>query len=49
LTGFAGQERVIDAFSRLLPLTCLAPEVVEAILDSREDGRADGDRSMGWE
>jgi hypothetical protein len=33
----AGQEGVTDAYvCRLLPLTCLAPDIVEAILDGRQ-------------
>jgi hypothetical protein len=37
ITDFAEQEGVMDAFlCRLLPLTCLAPEVVAAILDGRD-------------
>jgi len=34
ITDLAAQERVTDAYvCRLLPLTCLAPDIVEAILD----------------
>jgi hypothetical protein len=34
ITDLAEQERVTDAYvCRLLPLTCLAPDIVEAILD----------------
>jgi hypothetical protein len=37
ITDLAEQEGVIDAYvCRLLPLTCLAPEIVEAILDGRQ-------------
>jgi hypothetical protein len=33
----AEQEGVTDAYvCRLLPLTCLAPEIMEAILDGRQ-------------
>jgi hypothetical protein len=35
--GQASQEGVTDAYVyRLLPLTCLAPDIVEAILDGRQ-------------
>jgi hypothetical protein len=37
VTDLAGQEGVTDAYvCRLLPLTCLAPDIVEAILDGRQ-------------
>jgi hypothetical protein len=37
ITDLAGQEGVTDAYvCRLLPLTCLAPDIVEAILDGRQ-------------
>jgi hypothetical protein len=37
ITDLAEQEGVIDAYvCRLLPLTCLAPDIVEAILDGRQ-------------
>jgi hypothetical protein len=36
-TDLAEQEGVTDAYvCRLLPLTCLAPDIVEAILDGRQ-------------
>jgi hypothetical protein len=37
ITDLAEQEGVPDAYvCRLLPLTCLAPDIVEAILDGRQ-------------
>jgi hypothetical protein len=37
ITDLAEQEGVTDAYiCQLLPLTCLAPEIVEAILDGRQ-------------
>jgi hypothetical protein len=37
ITDLAEQEGVTDAYvCRLLPLTCLAPHIVEAILDGRQ-------------
>ena len=37
VTELAEQEGVTDAYvCRLLPLTCLAPDIVEAILDGRQ-------------
>jgi hypothetical protein len=37
ITDLAEQEGVTDAYvCRLLPLTCLAPGIVEAILDGRQ-------------
>jgi hypothetical protein len=40
ITDLAEQEGVTDAYvCRLLPLTCLAPDIVEAILDGRQRRR----------
>jgi hypothetical protein len=37
ITDLAEQERFTDAYvCRLLPLTCLPPDIVEAILDGRQ-------------
>jgi hypothetical protein len=37
ITDLAEQEGVTDAYvCRLLPLTCLAPDIVEVILDGRQ-------------
>jgi hypothetical protein len=37
ITDLAEQEGVTDAYvCRLLPLTCLAPDIVETILDARQ-------------
>ena len=37
ITDLAENEGVTDAYvCRLLPLTCLAPDIVEAILDGRQ-------------
>jgi hypothetical protein len=37
ITELAEQEGITDAYvCRLLPLTCLAPDIVEAILDGRQ-------------
>jgi ParB-like chromosome segregation protein Spo0J len=37
ITDLAAQEGVTDAYvCRILPLTCLSPEIVEAILDGRQ-------------
>jgi hypothetical protein len=37
ITDLTGQEGVTDAYvCRLLPLTCLAPDIVEAILDGQQ-------------
>jgi hypothetical protein len=55
ITDLAEQEGVTDAYvCRLLPLTCLAPDVVEAILDGRQPKGlrlADvlGNGPLGWE
>ena len=55
ITDLAEQEGVTDAYvCRLLPLTCLAPEIVEAILDGRQPkglrlAELLGNGSLGWE
>jgi hypothetical protein len=37
ITDLAEKEGVTDAYvCRLLPLTCLAPDIVEAVLDGRQ-------------
>jgi len=37
ITDLAEQEGVTDAYvCRLLPLTCLAPDIVEAVFDGRQ-------------
>jgi hypothetical protein len=55
ITDLAEQEGVTDAYiCRLLPLTCLAPGIVEAILDGRQSkglrlAEMLGNGPMGWE
>jgi hypothetical protein len=55
ITDLAEQEGVTDAYvCRLLPLTCLAPDIVEAILDGRQPkglrlAQMLGDGPVGWE
>ena len=55
ITDLAEQDGVTDAYvCRLLPLTCLSPDIVEAILDGRQPKGlklADmlGNASLGWE
>jgi hypothetical protein len=55
ITDLAEQEGVTDAYvCRLLPLTCLAPDIVEAILDGRQPkglGLAEllGNGPLDWE
>jgi hypothetical protein len=55
ITDLAEQEGVTDAYvCRLLPLTCLAPEIVEAILDGRQPkglrlAEMLGNGPMAWE
>ena len=55
ITDLAEQEGVTDAYvCRLLPLTCLAPDIVEAILDGRQPkglklAEMLGNGSLGWE
>jgi hypothetical protein len=55
ITDLAEQEGVTDAdVCRLLPLTCLAPDIVEAILDGRQPkglrlAEMLGNGPLGWE
>jgi hypothetical protein len=55
LRGLAEQEGVTDAYvCQLLPLTCLAPDIVEAILDGRQPkglrlAEMLGNGPMAWE
>ena len=55
ITDLAEQEGVTDAYvCRLLPLTCLSPDIVEAILDGRQPkglrlAEMLGNGSVGWE
>jgi hypothetical protein len=55
ITDLAEQAGVTDAYvCRLLPLTCLAPDIVEAILDGRQPkglrlAEMLGNGSLGWE
>ena len=62
ITDLAEQEGVTDAYvCRLLPLTCLAPDIVEAMLDGRQpkglrlaevlgNGRLDwGEQRADWD
>jgi hypothetical protein len=55
ITDLAEQEGVTDAYvCRLLPLTCLAPDIVEAVLDARQPKGLRlvemlGNVSMRWE
>jgi hypothetical protein len=54
ITDLAEEEAVTDAYvCRLLPLTCLAPDIVEAILDGRQPkglrlAEMLGDGPLGW-
>lgn len=54
ITDLAAQEGVTDAYvCQLLPLTCLAPKIVEAILDGRQPkglklGRLKSEVSESW-
>jgi hypothetical protein len=54
ITDLAEQERVTDAYvCRLLPLTCLAPDILEAILDGRQPKglrlvKMLGNGPLGW-
>jgi hypothetical protein len=55
ITDRAEQQGVTDAYvCRLLPLTCLAPDIMEAILDGRQPkglrlAEMLGNGPMGWE
>jgi hypothetical protein len=55
ITDLAEHEGVTDAYvCRLLPLTCLAPDIVEATLDGRQPkglrlARVLGNGPVGWE
>jgi hypothetical protein len=55
ITDLAEQEGVTDAYvCRLLPLTCFAPDIVEAILDGRQPkglrlAEFLGNGPLGWE
>jgi hypothetical protein len=55
ITDLAEQEGVTDAYvCRLLPLTCLAPDIVEVILDGRQPkglrlAEMLGNGPLGWE
>jgi hypothetical protein len=55
ITDLAEQKGVTDAYvCRLLPLTCLAPDIVEAILDGRQPkglrlAEMLGNVPMGWD
>lgn len=54
-TDLAEQKSVTDAYvRRVLPLTCIAPDIVEAILDGRQPrglrlAEMLGNGPMGWE
>ena len=54
ITDLAEQEGVTDAYvCRLLPLTCLAPDIVEAVLDGRQPkglrlAEMLGNGPLGW-
>jgi hypothetical protein len=54
ITDLAEQEGVTDAYvCRLLPLTCLAPDIMEAILDGRQPkglrlAEMLGNGPLGW-
>ena len=55
ITDLAEQEGVTDAYvCRLLPITCLAPDLVEGILDGRQPkglrlAEVLGNGPLGWE